>query len=170
MRRRLSIRIGLLVAIVASFGILMFWGCTAFIKPQPACTIYEEVGATPDTSLIAKLIKDPCVAQRILATAAKAPVIWSDNYAAMFELWACKIQGIIEAGVTYSDLQAIVVAQIAKLNREAGLALLVVSDGIFVFDGQKEIIGEIDKKLLLMSLEDLRAQVKKMEILNQVGS
>jgi len=83
----------------------------------------------------------------------------------MFEKWAWEIQAIIEEGISYQLLQEMVLIQIAKLNKEAGLALLIVSDGIFVFDGQGALIAPIDQKLLLMSLEDLRAQVKRMGIL-----
>jgi hypothetical protein len=155
------------IFMVVAVFCMLFAGCATTDAPnQPACTIYEDVGATPENSVIAKLIKDPCMAQRILATAAKAPIIWSPEYVGMFESWADKIQIIIEAGVSYNDLQIMVVTQIAKLNREAGLALLIVSDGIFVFDGHTEVIGEVDKKLLLMSLEDLRAKVKKLGVLN----
>ena len=136
---------------------------TVFTQP---CDIYESVGATPENSLIAAKIKNPCAAQSILATAAKAPLIWhQERYAELFEEWASKIQGVIDAGVTYSDLQDVVLVQIAKLNNEAGMALLMVSDGIFVFDDQASLIGEIDRKLLSMSIQDLRSQVKKMALI-----
>ena len=51
----------------------------------------------------------------------------------------------------HSDLQDIVPVQVAKLNKEAGMALLMVSDGIFVFNGRQSLIGEVDRKLLSMS-------------------
>ena len=159
--KQIFLAILIVLALCITFG-----ACATMTTNQTACTIYEDVGATAENSVIAKLISNPCTAQRILAVAAKAPVIWSPLYVDLFELWAGKIQAVIEAGISYSDLQVMVVAQIAKLNREAGLALLIVSDGIFVFDGQMQPIGDIDRKLLLMSLEDLRAKVKQLKILS----
>ena len=76
-----------------------------------------------------------------------------------------KIQAVIDGGLTFSDLQTIVLTEIAKLNQEAGMAILMVSDGIFVFDGQQSLIGDVDRRLLSMSLEDLRSQVKRMALM-----
>ena len=130
------------------------------------CTIYEDVGATPENSVIAKLIKNPCAAQTILATAAQLPFMWKQkNYYEMFDKWADKIQQYIESGMTYADLQQIVVISIANFNKDVGVGLLIVSDGILVFDNQKSIIGEKDRTLLLMSLTDLRAKVSRMATL-----
>jgi len=166
MKRMIVVLMAVILMIVAIMGL----GCvttgevpTVFNQP---CSIYEDVGATAENSLIAKMIPNPCAAQKILATAAKAPIVWADKaYVEMFEKWAGEIQAIIEEGISYQLLQEMVLIQIAKLNKEAGLALLIVSDGIFVFDGQGALIAPIDQKLLLMSLEDLRAQVKRMGIL-----
>lgn len=156
--------------IIISAMAALFIGCIGCITTGTVfteeCTIYQEVGATPENSVICAKISNPCAIHRLLATAAKAPVIWEQQvYVAMFDLWAQKIQAAIEEGVTYRLLQETVLIQIARLNREAGLALLLVSDGIFVFDNQAQLIGEVDQKLLLMSLEDLRSQVKRMAIL-----
>lgn len=140
-------------------------GCATIGTVQTECTIYQDVGATADNSLIAKYIKDPCVAQRILATTAKVGAVWKPEYIDLFDAWAIKIEAVIAAGISYDDLQNLVIMKIAETNKQAGLILLVVSDGIFVFDGHKEIIGATDKKLLLMSLEDLRAQVARLKIL-----
>ena len=140
-------------------------GCATFGTTQTECTIYQDVGATADNSLIMKYIKDPCVAQRILATTAKAGAIWKPEYIDLFDAWAVKVEAIIESGVTYGDLQNLVIMKIAETNREAGLIILIVSEDIFIFDGNKEVISMIDKKLLLMSLEDLRAKVARLKIL-----
>ena len=67
----------------------------------------------------------------------------------MFEKWAREIQTIIDAGISYQVLQEMVLMQTAKLNKEAGLALLIVSDGIFVFENHGELISPIDQRLLL---------------------
>jgi len=151
--------------------VLAFGGCATTDPPvqtifnQP-CDIYEQVGATPENSVICSKISNPCAAQRLLAIAAKTPLIWGqEQYAELFEKWAGKVQSVIETGVTYEALQEIVLIEIAKLNREAGMALLMVSDGIFLFGGQQELIGDVDKRLLLMSLVDLRAQVSRMAVM-----
>lgn len=154
------------LAIFLAIMVLANVGCATFgLGTSEECTVYADIGATAENSVICSLIDDPCLAQRILATAAKAPVIWKPEYVGMFDVWAGKVQEIIDTGLSYQALQDMIVVQIATINREAGLALLLVSDGIFVFNGHTELIGEIDKKLLLMSLEDLRAQVKRMAIL-----
>jgi len=149
---------------------LLAYGCyttgtvpTVFNQP---CSIYEDVGATPDNSLIAKLIKNPCTAQKILATAVKIPYIWKQQeYVVMFMKWADKIQDIIKGGVTYDQLQAMVIVQVSKLNKDAGLSLLILSDSIFVFGNEASPIQEMDKKLLLMSLTDLKNKVNQMAII-----
>jgi hypothetical protein len=83
----------------------------------------------------------------------------------MFELWAGKVELMIEGGLTYGQLQEIILIEVAKLNKEAGMALLLVSGSIFAFEGEQSPIKEMDKKLRLMSLEDLRAQVKRMALI-----
>ena len=99
MKRLKSIAIVSIIGLVAATGMAFLTGCsttgggvempewmdTIFDRP---CDIYEEVGATPENSLIAKLIENPCVAQSLLATAAKAPLVWhQERYAELFEEW-----------------------------------------------------------------------------------
>ena len=127
------------------------------------CTIYQDVGATPENSIIAKLIENPCIAQKIICTAAKLPLVWKqEKYLELFNEWADKLQVYIESGITYSDLQQMVIVNIAKFNENVGMGLLLVSDGILVFDSETALIGDVDRTLLLMSLADLRAQVQRM--------
>jgi len=150
-------------------GVIFVGGCAGFQLPGTVftapCTIYEDVGATPENSLICAKIKNPCTVHKLLATAAKAPAIWKQKeYTDLFEKWAIKIQTIVESGVTYVFLQDLIIMEIAKLNRDAGMALLILSDGIFVFN-EAEIMLPMDKTLVLMSLTDLRRQVAQMAIL-----
>lgn len=150
-------------------GLIFITGCAGFQLPGTVftapCTVYEDVGATPENSLICKKIKNPCAVHKLLATAAKVPVIWKQKeYTDMFEKWAAKIQVIVESGVTYVFLQDLIIMEIAKLNENARMALLILSDGIFVFD-EAEIMLPVDKALVLMSLTDLRRQVAQMAIL-----
>mgnify|MGYP006282283007 CR=1 FL=1 len=155
-------RMGILCLLLAAF---LMAGCVTFGDVQP-CTVYEDVGATPENSLIAELIDDPCQAQDILATAAKMPLVWEQQeYAEAFEVWAIKVEAAVESGMSYEALQEFVVIKVAEFNQEAGLVLLILSDDILVFDGHGEMISEVDRKLLLMSLEDLRAQVRRMAVI-----
>ena len=135
---------------------------TTFTQP---CTIYETFGATPANSLIAAKVPNPCAAQRLMATAAKMPAIWGKKeYINQFNQWATVIYTKINEGITYQALQGLVTAEVAKFNKEAGLALLILSDGIFVFEGEMAPIGDVDKRLLLASLNNLRVQVANLSL------
>lgn len=140
------------------------FGC-ATVPTQP-CTIYEDAGATPQNSIIAQNISDPCRAQNMLAKAAKIPIIWGKKgYAEKFDIWAENLKFTIEAGITYADLQDLVIMKVAEFNKEAGLALLILSDDIYVFGDYSLPLKEIDRKLVLMSLADLRLEVKQLAII-----
>lgn len=146
----------------------LFIGCTGMqvgtVFTQP-CTIYEEFGATPENSLIAAKIANPCAAQRMLATAAKLPAVWGQKqYVEQFNKWSGIIHDRITKGISYADLQALVVAEVAKFNAQAGMALLIVSDGLFVFEGEVQPLQPMDQKLLLASLNDLRVQVARLSL------
>ena len=148
---------------------LAFLGCTGIQTPQivynQPCTIYEDIGATPENSLVMAKISNPCLVHRLLVTAAKIPVVWGEQkYVEEFDTWANRIQGVIETGLSYKDLQDLIILEVAQFNKKAGLALLIIGDGVFVFD-ETEIIRPMDKKLFLMSLVDLRQQVAKLGIL-----
>lgn len=127
------------------------------------CTIYADFGATPENSLIAKKITNPCVAQRLIVTAAKMPVVWAGkDYFDKFGKWTNEVQLMLNSGITYSDLQLQIMKRVSDFNAEAGLALLIVSDSLFVFQGEVAVISPIDKRLLLASLNDVRVQVANM--------
>lgn len=156
-----------MAAIVCLLAV-MFMGCTGLqvgtTFNQP-CTIYQDFGASPTNSLIAQKIANPCAAQKLLATAAKMPAVWLQaKYIDQFNKWAGVIHNKISSGISYADLQGLVVAEVAKFNAEAGLALLIVSDSLFVFEGQVQPIMPIDQKLLLASLNDLRVQVATLSL------
>lgn len=152
------------MAAICSLAVMLLAGCAGMQVSQP-CTIYQDFGATPETSLIAAKIANPCAAQRMLATAAKLPAVWlKTKYIDQFNKWAGVIHTLISEGISYHDLQELVVAEVAKFNTEAGLALLIVSDSLFVFEGQVQPIMPIDQKLLLASLNDLRLQVATLSL------
>jgi hypothetical protein len=136
---------------------------TVFDQP---CSIYEDFGATPDNSLIANKIENPCAVQSLLATAAKLPAIWAEKeYTDLFEKWAIFIEEQVKFGISYQRLQDLVIMEIAKMNKQAGMTLLVLGDGIFVFGGETDMILPVDKKLVLASIEDLRAKVKQIALM-----
>jgi len=145
-------------------GIILFFGCSSIQISDPEnCTVYEEYGATWENSLIASKIPDPCLATRLITTAAKLPAVkWKRKYTLLFDEWASKIEAIIQGNVTYADLQNIILLEVSKLNTQAGLTMLVISEGIFVFDDQG-ILKEKDVELLLALISHLRAEVKSME-------
>ncbi len=130
------------------------------------CGIYEEVGATPENSLIAKRIVNPCQAQRILATVAKVGVIWSEVNIEEFNKWADLVESYVVSGITYYDIQQFVTMEIAKLNLKVGVTLLVFSDLLVKFP-DKTLIMEKDQTLLKMSIVDIRQQVQKLALLQK---
>ena len=128
---------------------------------QP-CSLYEEFGATPENSLIAQKIKNPCAAQRILGIMAKLPAIqWQKEYTDAFDEWSNRILTAINSWISYKGLQDMVIMEISKLNAKVGMTMMVVSSGILVFDDTSPILP-MDIKLIKASLVDLRAQVAQM--------
>jgi hypothetical protein len=153
--------IGLLVACL-----FVVVGCTGLQVSTPnsiPCTIYQDFGATTENSIIVTKVANPCVAQRLLVTAARLPAVWAkEEYFVKFGKWADRIQMMINSGITYSALQLQVTKAVAEYNAEAGMALLIVSDGLFVFEGEMLVLKDMDKRLLLASLNDVRVKVANM--------
>lgn len=153
-------------SLLALLLIVSLAGCSGLQVQNPAsipCTIYQDFGATPENSLIAKKIANPCVAQRMLVTAAKMPAVWAGKeYFQKFGEWANQLQLVINSGVTYQALQLQVVKRVADYNAEAGMALLIMSDSLLVFQGEPALINEMDKRLLLAALNDVRVQVANL--------
>lgn len=154
-------RLFVVVAVVALLA-----GCNGFKVTTPnsiPCTIYQDFGATPENSIIVTKVSDPCMAQRLLVTAARLPAVWAkEEYFVKFGKWSDRIQMMINSGITYSALQLQVAKAVAEYNAEAGMALLIVSDSLFVFEGELAMIKEMDKRLLLASLNDVRVKVANM--------
>jgi len=155
--------------IVITVSLLLIAGCANLgVRPaidQP-CNIYEQVGATPENSVIAARIANPCVVQKGLIVIVQSPIIWaSKNYVEQFDAWADKVKMLIETGVSLSDLQTLVLMKVAEFNREAGLTMLILSNNFLVFKDVTDDTGEIDKTLLLMSINDLIAQVHKLALI-----
>ena len=128
------------------------------------CNVYEKVGATPENSLIAKRIANPCQAQKVIGTLTKVAVVWSEVNVDDFNAWATKVEEYIAAGFTYYDLQQWLTMEIAKLNLKAGVTLLIVSDLLVQFPDKTPVM-EKDQTLMLMSVTDLKQQVAKLALL-----
>lgn len=154
------------------FAICLFFGCAQNALLDQPDTLYADMGiqtANPEQratySLIASRIKNPMATHRLLASAAKLPVIWGQQfYADQFDHWAAKLERLIRSNLTYKALQDLLIMEISKFNTQAGLALLIIGDGVFIFS-DKQLIYPMDQKLLLMSLDDLRAQVAALAAL-----
>ncbi len=148
-------------------SILLTVSCAGILSDPQNCTIYQEYGATPMNSLIADKIKDPCLARRLITTSAKLPAIqWEKKYTDEFEIWAAKVEAMIQDNISYADLQDIVLLEVSKLNAKAGLVFLIVSDEILVFNEQ-DLLRDKDVELLLGLIKHLRTEVAKMAVLAQ---
>ena len=130
------------------------------------CTIYQDIGATPENSLIAQRIPNPCQAQDLIGTAAKLGVVWGAYEVEEFDKWATLLENYLNTGVTYNDLMLYVQLEVAKLNTKLGATFIIISDLIVQFP-DKELIREKDKTLALMSIADLKEQVRKLALIAQ---
>jgi len=111
-------------------------------------------------------IPNPCVAQKMLVTAAQMPLIWSqDKYIVAFDEWFGRLRVLVEDGISLADLQRMVLVKVSQYNAEMGMALLIVSNNLLVFDGSYELMGPIDKTLILMSLDNLFSEVHKLNLI-----
>ena len=167
------------LGLIMSALIFLLTGCAGGMIGVPGpglvweeeCTIYDDLEiqivdpAAPNYSLIATKIKNPCAAHRLLVTAVKIPAVWYEKeYIDLFEQWAGKVQVIVESGISYKGLQDYIILEVGKLNSQAGITLLILSDGIFVFN-EADLMLPKDKTLVLMSLNDLRKKVANMGIM-----
>jgi len=128
--------------------------------------VYEQVEATPENSVIAARIKNPCVAQKAFVTAAEMPMIWAGaEYLSKFDAWYLRIRNMVESGISMSDLQNIVIMKVAEFNGHVGMTLLVLSNNFLVFENDIQLQGPVDKTLTLMSLDDLYNNVHKLSLI-----
>lgn len=143
-------------------------GCTQFttgVTPVQ-CTIYEDFGATPENSIIASKISNPCLASDLIVVAAKMPVIWEKKYGEEFDKWATKMEAILNNGVTFTKLRDIVTIEIARLNKEIGLTFLAISPIINQFD-ETGMLLPVDTEMCLALIKKLRREVAQMAALAQ---
>ena len=153
-----------LVLVLCAISLMACAGDMGWMKSNVPCTVYAEIGATPENSLIAKRIPDPCQAQKLLVTAAKLGVVWDAYSVGQFDLWVGKLDTFIDTNPTYYDLQQYVMLAVAKFNKELGGTFLILSDLILIFP-DKTVMFEKDHMLSKMSVADLKAEVKKLAII-----
>lgn len=155
----------LALAVLIPVAMLMS-GCKGLpIAPVEECKIYQAYGATPENSLIAAKIPDPCLAKRLITVSAKLPALeYERAYTDAFDEWAGKMEVLIQGNLTYADMQDLVLIEVAKLNKKAGMAMLIVSDSILVFN-ERGLLKDKDVELLLGLITHLRVEVAKMAML-----
>lgn len=158
-----------ILSILLLCGVFLSCAGGPIVITDPAtCEIYAEFGATPENSLIAAKIPDPCLAKRILTVASKLPAIeWEQEYTDEFELWAMELEYIVAGGITYYQLQDLIIMEVTKINDKIGQALFVTS-GLFVFN-ERGFLKEIDTQLVLALIKHLRAEVARMAVLYDKG-
>lgn len=145
-----------------ALAMMLTTGCALFSMNQQPCNIYEKFGATPENSLIAAKIEDPCAASRIISMVSKLPVIKFEKlYIDAFNEWADRVRSLIATGITYKSVQDMIILKIAQLNVKAGLTMFILSDGILVFDTQQLIMPK-DVELLTSLIDDLKRQVNAL--------
>ena len=57
-----------------------------------------------------------------------------------------------------------IILLLSKINKKAGMVLLILSDTLFVFDNEHEFIYSADQELLLKSLELLERDIDSFNI------
>jgi len=139
--------------------------CATMGTAPTTCTLYEQYEATPENSLIAANISDPCAANRIITLIAKLGVVqWEKEYIEEFNKWSDEVKFFIADGITYKAVQDMIIVKIAQLNMKAGLTLFILSDGILVFDTE-QVIMEKDVELLTALIDNLKREVNSLGIM-----
>jgi hypothetical protein len=135
---------------------------------QPVeCTIYQEFEATPENSIIAETIPDPCLTKNLITVAAKLPIVeFGTEYATAFDAWASKLEIVVENGVSMARLRDIILIEVVKLNTKIGFTLLAISPIISSFTDTAPML-ETDASMLLSLIKHLRTEVAMMAALTQ---
>ena len=149
--------------------LVLLLGCAGeqIVVTPVNCNIYEVYGATPENSMIAAKISNPCLVADAIVIAAKIPAIhWKEKYADEFDVWANKIEAVLKDGISLSELRDIVVVEVSKLNEEAGLTILAISPIMNQF-WEVGPMKSKDTEMLLGLVQRLRAEVAQMVIMAQ---
>jgi hypothetical protein len=159
---RNSILLSLFLTVtIACAGINLKWGETA----EP-CTICDEMAIEypNNNSLICARIPNPCQAQDVLVTFAKAGVIWEAYQVEEFMLWSQRVRLSITTGTSYKGVYDLIIIEVSKFNKKMAGTFLLVSEMIIDFQ-DVNLIDKADQHMLLLALDDLEAQVARFAIL-----
>lgn len=158
--------IGLTLVFVAVF--LAVGGCGLQIKapnpfqPDPACTVYKDLSIPPDSpSVIVKYIPNPCAAQNIIVSVARAGVVLEAYQVEEFVHWTDEARQIVMVGASMQDLKLYVGKEITKLNRKFGGLFFIVSD-LFIALPDQETIVKDDVTIINAALDDVVVKVNAM--------
>jgi hypothetical protein len=106
---------------------------------------------------------DPCIAHRILEVVSKEGLVLEGYTYEEFEKWVGKVKGMVEGGMSFGDLRFVLVAKFTDINKMIGAQVLILGD-MFLELPDAEFLTEIDKELILSSLNDLLKEVKDLSI------
>ena len=141
-------------------SLFLLLGCTQVVRQN--CTIYDEYNANPGNSIIAAKIHNPCDAVRLITIAAKLPAVRYGDYAEKFDKWALKVSTMIKGGISYKNLQELILIEVSRLNTEIGMAFLIISPELLNFY-EVGFLKEKDVELMLALIDHLRYQVSLMK-------
>ena len=146
---------------------------TPQILPAPEavpCTIYADLGANPGNSLIAAKISDPCAAKRLIMLAVKLPAVqWVEAYTKEYFEWSTRVRTAIESGISYAALQVALQEDVLALNSKTGMVIVILSDELFRFS-ERSLLMEKDREMLLLLLDEMDAEVAKMDRMLKNGN
>lgn len=163
-------RIILLLALLAFLFSCTMPGVT--VKPPNPMVSSAECNASLDAitaglegdSLIRAKVPNPCDAYRVLATVAKAGVIWEQWQAQEVIKWGEELKAKVQAKITYDDLILLADREVKKLNAKlAGTYILLT--GLAVDIQSPEVIKPKDAAILTKGLDGIIADAKRMAAL-----
>jgi hypothetical protein len=106
---------------------------------------------------------DPCVLHRGLEVVSKEGLILEGYTFKEFKKWADYTKDRVKNGLSFGDLQTIVLAQFTKINKMVGAQILLLG-GTFLQIPQAEIIPPDDIILVISSIDDLVVEVRGLSI------
>ena len=161
MFKRITVLCLVLIFATSCTGLKFKFGETA----EP-CTICDEMAIEypENNSLICARIPDPCQAQDVLVTFAKAGVIWEAYQVEEFMLWSQRVRQTITIVTSYKGVYDLIIIETSKFNKKMAGTFLLVSEMIIDFQ-DSTFIDPADQHMLLLALDDLDAQVARFAVL-----
>lgn len=106
---------------------------------------------------------DPCAGYRVIEIIAKEGTLFELYTEAEFNEWADNGIELVKTGITFDDLKAYLMAQVAKLNELLGAQIMIVGD-MFIYIEGGAIISPDDALVMEAVFIDLKKEVHKMSI------